>query len=348
MPKVCLDLEKLKRPNSGLGKFCFHLSKAIAQKMPPEELCLYLPKSFASQFPNNKKIFHRDLHKFTGIKVDTDIWHSMHQEAVYFPKRKGCKLIVTIHDLNFLEKYTGIKQKRQLQKLQKLVDKADAVVFISKFTQKTANEHLNLSPTLVQKVIYNGVAVDKSKKAKRPYFISDSKQPFLFTLGIVGEKKNFHTLVEMMKHIPLLKLYISGNKDTAYAKEIEQRIHQQHLEHRILLTGEITEQEKIWLYKNCSAFVFPSLTEGFGLPVVEAMSSGKPLILSNKTSLPEIGGELANYFTDFAPKNMAQTVVKAIQSHSLKQSNQLIERSKIFSWEQAGEEYIRLYHSLLP
>ena len=347
MPKVCLDLEKLKRPNSGLGKFCHHLSRAIAQKLHPNELCLYLPESTANLFPDNKKIIYRNIHKFTGVNADTNIWHSMHQEAVYFPKQNDYKLVVTIHDLNFLKKYKGIKQKKQLQKLQKLVNRADAVVFISKFTQKIANENLNLSPTLIQKVIYNGVAVETSQKAKRPEFIVDSKQPFLFTLGIVGEKKNFHTLIEMMKHLPLLNLYISGNKDTAYAKEIEKSIHQHRLAHRIVLTGEITEQEKIWLYKNCSAFVFPSLTEGFGLPVVEAMSYGKPLIISNKTSLPEIGGKLAHYFPDFTPEKMAQTVIQALHSHTIDKSYQLIERSKQFSWEQAAEEYIRLYHSLL-
>jgi len=345
MAKIFLDLEKLKKPNSGLGQFCLHLSHSITKLIDNKDLGVYIPKKYKSSYPNAEILFWSRLHKYLKINVKTNIWHSLHQEAVYFPKNENIKKVLTIHDLNFLEIYEGTKRTRHLNQLQKLVDSANAVTFISNFTRKVAEKNLSFSSQIVKKVIYNGVAIDSSVRPEKPVFITNY-QPFLFTIGIVGEKKNFHTLIEMMKHLPALKLYISGSKKSAYAESIIQLIEKHNLTHQVFLTGEIEEPEKIWMYKNCSAFVFPSKNEGFGLPVVEAMSFGKPLILSNKTSLPEIGGELANYFTSFLPNQMAKEVTASINQHSLTKKTALIERSKLFNWDNAAKQYLELYSEI--
>ena len=132
----------------------------------------------------------------------------MHQEAKYFPKDKTTKILLTIHDLNFLDKYTGAKKERKLKNLQKLVNKASGIAYISEFTKKIAEQHLEL-PDVLQKVIYNGVSVSDANPIK-PEFVDDSKA-FLFSIGIIGEKKNFHVLIEAMKNLPDLNLYLCGN-----------------------------------------------------------------------------------------------------------------------------------------
>ncbi len=346
MVKIFLDLEKLKNPNSGLGQFCLHLSSAIASQIPTNDLGVYIPQEYAYLFPDLEVVLWKRYHKLFKIKLKTKIWHSLHQEAVYFPQDKKVKKILTIHDLNFLEIYKGQKRDRHLARLQELVNKALAITFISEYTKTVAEDNLVFKHGVVKKVIYNGVAINKLLKANKPTFIN-SVAPFLFTIGIVGEKKNFHTLVEMMRFLPALKLYISGNKNGAYATKIEQLVRKYKLEQQVFLTGEISEAEKIWMYKNCSAFVFPSTNEGFGLPVVEAMSFGKPLILSNKTSLPEIGGELASYFSSFNSEDMANEVFKAINLHTKSRAEQLVLRSGKFSWNNAAKQYVALYRKIL-
>ena len=346
MAKIFLDLEKLKNPNSGLGQFCLHLSRSIYNLIEDSnELGVYLPKEYAKDYPKSKIILWSRFHKALNIRVNADIWHSLHQEAVYFPKNRKIKRVLTIHDLNFLDTYKGAKQLKHLKALQKLVNNSSAITFISQFTKDVAEENLNIPSHIVTKVIYNGVAIDKLVDSKNPVFVKGF-EPFLFTIGIVGEKKNFHILVEMMKHLPSLKLYISGRSNSSYAEKIRGLILKNELTNQVFLTGEITESEKKWMYKNCSAFVFPSKNEGFGLPVVEAMSFGKPLILSNKTSLPEIGGDLASYFISYEPKKMADNVFNTINKHSLEQSQSLINRSKVFSWDNAAKEYLDLYNSI--
>ncbi len=346
MAEVVLDLEKIKHPYSGLGQFCIHLSQAIIKQSDKDFIAAYLPKGNYELFPSVEKKEWKTYHKLTGVSVKASIWHSFHQEAVYFPKDRSIKRVLTIHDLNFLDKYKGSKKEKMLKRLQLLVNQSSAITYISNYTKEIAESNLSLPENTLTKVIYNGVAISKKSKSLKPSWIK-GVDPFLFTIGIVGEKKNFHVLVEMMNHLPELKLYISGKSDSNYAKEIQALIIKNNLSNRVFLTGKISEGEKIWMYKNCSAFVFPSKNEGFGLPVVEAMNFGKPLILSSFTSLPEIGGDLASYFYRFSALEMAEVVYNSINGHSLDKSRKLIERSRLFDWNNASKDYLKIYKDLL-
>ena len=268
----------------------------------------------------------------------------MHQEAKYFPKDKTTKILLTIHDLNFLDKYTGAKKERKLKNLQKLVNKASGIAYISEFTKKIAEQHLEL-PDVLQKVIYNGVSVSNANPIK-PEFVDDSKA-FLFSIGIIGEKKNFHVLIEAMKNLPDLNLYLCGNATSKYADKIRTLIAKHDLGKRVFLPGEISEAEKTWMFENCKAFVFPSLSEGFGLPVVEAMHFGKPVILSKLTSLPEIGGDEATYLDNFLPEEIANKIEISINNDTSENQESLRKRASLFSWEKAAEQYLEIYNTIL-
>jgi glycosyltransferase involved in cell wall biosynthesis len=119
---------------------------------------------------------------------------------------------------------------------------------------------------------------------------------------------------------------------------------------QVILTGKISDIEKQYYLKNCSAFVFPSLREGFGIPPIEAMRFGKPVFLSNSTSLPEIGGKHAFYWDHFEPKYMAEIFIKGIITYNAKKdwySEQYIKRAKSFDWNKAAKQYIELYKTIL-
>ena len=108
-------------------------------------------------------------------------------------------------------------------------------------------------------------------------------------------------------------------------------------------TGPIKEEEKYWYLQHCIAFAFPSLAEGFGLPVIEAMHFGKPVLLSTHTSLPEIGGDLASYFQNFEPKHMEEVAMKAIQNHTENKSKAYQQWAHQFNWDIAAKKYPELY-----
>ena len=115
----------------------------------------------------------------------------------------------------------------------------------------------------------------------------------------------------------------------------------------VRLLGSISENEKSWYYRNCYAFALPSMAEGFGLPVTEAMSVGKPLFLSNRTALPEIGSNVAFYFKDFSAshmQNVFQEGMRDYEEHQMQKA--IIERGETFCWDKAADQYLEVYRSL--
>jgi glycosyltransferase involved in cell wall biosynthesis len=114
------------------------------------------------------------------------------------------------------------------------------------------------------------------------------------------------------------------------------------------MPGGVPEAAKLWLYAHCEAFLFPSLSEGFGLPVVEAMAFGKPVFISALTSLPEIGGEDAYYFADFEPESMARVVRDGLRDfgNDPARETRMRARASRFSWPRVAAEYWRLYEEV--
>ncbi len=117
---------------------------------------------------------------------------------------------------------------------------------------------------------------------------------------------------------------------------------------RVKLVGAVSEEDKYWYYKHCEAFVFPSYAEGFGLPVVEAMYHEKPVFTANTTSLPEVGGDAAYYFTQFDPDYMRQVFTAGMEDYLLPGSTAKIKQQALrFSWDISANEYIAIYKRLL-
>jgi glycosyltransferase involved in cell wall biosynthesis len=255
------------------------------------------------------------------------------------PASSRTKYILTIHDLNPLsENLDPIFQTRYKKTLQKKIDRAYIVTFISQFTKDETEKKFNLANKKTF-VIYNGIALPSS--AETASFIPSGK--FIFCIGTVVPKKNFHVLIEMMKHLPEYQLIMAGTLFHQYAKDMQEKIKALNLDNQIHLIGTISDEEKRWYYENASAFVFPSLLEGFGLPVAEAMSLGLPLFISNKTSLPEIAGRDATYFSSFEGAIMASEFLIGMQDFTSEKKARLMERSKIFDWKKAAEAYMELY-----
>ncbi len=118
---------------------------------------------------------------------------------------------------------------------------------------------------------------------------------------------------------------------------------------RVVFTGLISDDDKAWYYANCEAFLFPSIAEGFGLPVIEAMHFGKPVFLSTHTSLPEIGGDVAWYFDNFEPATMQATFLKGMAEYQADDTLKadIIARASKFDWAKTAEQYLDLYAECL-
>jgi glycosyltransferase involved in cell wall biosynthesis len=343
MKKILVEMEKLKNLNSGLGQFCLHLGKQFQLLPHPElEIDFYLPKHTQGLFGNpSQTIKQSPVHKYLPYrKKSYDIWHCLHQDSDYLPPRGSAKLILTIHDLNFIEKYKGPKKILKLKKLQNKIDRADAITVISHYTEQAVLNHLDVRTKKIH-VITNGNPLEKIANPTRPDFVNFDE--FLFTIGIISPKKNFHTLIPLLALNPKLHLVIAGIPHGTYIHELIDLAKKHQVEERIHFPGAVNNEQKNWLYQNCKAFVFPSLQEGFGLPVVEAMSMGIPVFLSDRTSLPEIGGEEAFYWKNFDQHAMNQILQAGIQQFDSERAARSRVWAGKFSWVESAKKYLELY-----
>lgn len=327
--KILIDFEKIKDPFSGLGQFCAHLK--IHFDKSPLNLSYWRPDKF-----------QKLAKKIPFILPKTDVFHAVHQDSPYMPWSSKTKYVLTIHDLNALYESSqfgsGEFYKRTLQKR---IDRASVVTFISKFTGEEVARNFKIDLKKTQ-VIYNGISL--GSEAVQPSFVPEGK--FLFSVGTVLPKKNFHVLIDFLKLVPDYKIVLAGTTFHAYAKEMQKRIEDEGLSDRFFLVGTIDEGHKVWYYQNASAFLFPSLLEGFGLPVAEAMSMGLPLFISDKTSLPEIGGADAYYFNSFKAEDMRDIFVSGMKDFTPEKKMRLIERSKMFDWKKAADDYLAIYNKV--
>ncbi|WHZ07013.1 MAG: hypothetical protein OJF59_000766 [Cytophagales bacterium] len=342
---LVLDTVKLKNLNSGLGQFCLHLGQAIQKHNQNFDLSCLIASPTDQVFGDSMKYIVATLwNRFWGISNTADIWHSFHHGSPYHTTNKKTKRIVTVHDLNFMLKYRGWKRNRELHKLKLEIKQADAVVAISNFTRQEILRYIDVGKKKIA-VIYNGLNISMAP-AQKPKFILFNK--FFFSLGIISEKKNFHVLLPLLKQKDDFSLVIAGNKNGKYAQRLMEEAKQLGVSNRLIMPGEISEGEKLWLYQNCEAFLFPSLQEGFGLPVLEAMNEGKPVFCSNHTALPEVGGPHAYYFTDFHPDSMEAVLSEGLADYTATPGKriELQNWAKKFSWQEAAKKYLVLYRQL--
>jgi glycosyltransferase involved in cell wall biosynthesis len=143
------------------------------------------------------------------------------------------------------------------------------------------------------------------------------------------------------------ELVIAGEFQGDYFKRIQEQAARFGVSSRVKLLGPVDERDKYWYYKHSMAFVFPSLAEGFGIPPIEAMHFGKPVFLSDKTSLPEIGGDVAYYFRSFEPTEMQQAFESGMNHYQEQCPAEMIrQHASIFNWRTNAEEYMKIYRNL--
>ncbi len=351
--KVLVDLSELKNIYCGLGQVALsygnYFEKNYKKSDSGYSLTFLMPKKMFGLFGDEVHYINSSnwLRKHCRYLFPVfDVWHAVHQLSRFKPAYSHTKLILTIHDLNYLYETTGEQLKRKHRRLQRKVNRADKVICISEFTKQETEKNLILNGKLCD-VIYNGVDNIARKPALKPG--REIKEPFFLSIGVIRKKKNFHVLLDMMKLIPDKYLYIAGSdgdKD-GYDTMIKHRIETEGIRNVVLL-GVVPEAEKVWLYAHCEAFLFPSLFEGFGLPVIEAMQFGKPVFSSRETSLKEIGGKFAYFWKNFDPHEMKQLIDENLDKFY--QDKDLAEKEKeyahSFSYEKHFEAYEKLYTTI--
>lgn len=342
---IIFDAERLKKPHTGFFYYCRSLGSELAIQATEhsEELGFYVPRGKTGYFGEN-------IHYIQSKQVDklllkapknVKLWHCSIQRSHYMPY--SAPTLLTIHDMNYLHEAPLFKHRRYLREYQKSVDRADRIVTISNFSACDIKEHLRLNGKKVD-VIYNGVPTSDCDPIKPKNAPPDG--PFIYCIGSIVKKRNYHTLPCLLKGNDY-RLVISGRLGDDVSELIAQA-KKWGVSDRVHLMGPAFDGEKKWYLQHCSALAHPTLADGFGLPPVEAMQYGKPVFLSNRTSLPEIGGDVAFYFNDdFDQEGMQKEFADGMAATDENHSKRLIARAAQFSWSTAASQYWKIYEEMI-
>ena len=352
MGRIILDCDLMRFPNSGLYHYCLnigHYVNQLLEELGKEHMKFYVPQAEAHTFAKKDTIVEKPNHKIIKPFLwDCKVWHAPFQLGRILPKKnKSIKVLLTIHDLNFLHEGKSLEEQKNTQAhVQSLINRADAIVCISEFSKSDVMQHCTVGDKPIY-AIHNGThKVGEAKLQAESY---KPVKPFLFGMGYVNQKKNYGVLLPLLEQNTELELIVAGRlDDPEYIKNMKQEAEVKGIADRLHILGPVSEGEKAWYLKHCTAFVHPSLAEGFGAPVVEAMLFGKPLFLSNLTSLPEIGGEAAFYFHNFEPEHMQQVFKEGLSKYGQNgMVEKIIARGQQFNWGEKAVEYLEVYQSLM-
>ena len=266
------------------------------------------------------------------------------------------KTVVTIHDLGyeFLPDYHQFPHKLYLNKsTEYAVDQATRLIAVSKATKQDLIKKLNCPEEKIE-VIYEGYDKEKFKNQDSKIKIDkvlnkyNLYNPFILFVGTLQPRKNIVRLIEAFSLIATsikkpVDLVIAGNKGWMY-EEILAAPKKYKIENQVKFLGYTIEEDLSDLYSSTLCFCLPSLFEGFGLPVLEAMACGSPVLISRTSSLPEVAGDAGIYVDPLNIQEIAQNLKAIISSKNLRllKRKQSLEQAKKFSWEKCARETISI------
>lgn len=342
MKKVIVEALALGFNPCGLREFTLQICSRLARKSHPGlSMTFIVPPGMSGCFGSGV-----DYIEAGGIKarllrrlplLKADLFHALHQLCLVKHLHGVPNRLLTIHDINFAHTRSGRKYKASEGRFLYRLDHATHVSFISRYAHDDVASRFPFN--LPWRIIPNGVTPPDFDSAKRPEALPHGVNGFLLHLSSLAPYKNPKLLVEMMDYLPGRTLVIAGYcKDAMLAAMVAKRSD-------VIMLGPVTDSERTWLYANCEAFLFPSLAEGFGLPPLEAMLAGKPVFLSTATSLPEVGGDVAFYWPELRPAEMAQVLESKLQNPP--DASVLRRQAAQFNWDVAAGSYFQYYLDIL-
>ncbi len=343
----------MKYPHSGLANVSRSLVAGLTELSSKSSISLYGPENKLrdAQFP---VVPWKPLHKIYPPKTSQfDLIHVSHQLSDYFHQvKKNQKKTVTLHDLNFL--YEGLSEdkiKKRIRAVQKNIGNADSIICISEFAKKDFLAHANLfklKENVAIEVVHNGLVFPEAKNFKPENIIVPARK-YLLNIGVLAPKKNQLVLLDFLTKTDLDLVLVTAAAKSDYQNLFYEKVRQLGLSDCVHILENVSENDKNFLLQNCEAYIHPSLAEGFGIPPLEAMYFGKPVFLSNKTALPEIGGDAAYYFTTFDSEDMYRVfleVMQKFQSLPAYFSSLFHEHALQYSAKKMAEGYINVFEKI--
>ncbi|GKX67815.1 glycosyltransferase family 4 protein [Inconstantimicrobium mannanitabidum] len=308
-------------------------------------------KTIMFKYKNPIKRYGYEMAKIVK-SYSIDVLHTQY----YSPIIKNCKLVVTIHDVSFIhypECFNTMELIRNRLWIRNAAKRADSILTVSEYSKQDIVKQFGVNDNKVH-VTYlapSGIfreLEDKDVEQAKEKFKIDA--PYILAVGNLQPRKNLVTLINSYVKIKSSdinfkhKLVIVGKKAWKY-DAIFSTLNSHNLSDDIILTDYVSEEDLVRLYNGADVFIYPSIFEGFGLPVIEAMACGTPVITSNTTSLPEVVDDAAILIDPYNQEEIVSKIEALCMDNQLK--NELrgkgLKRAKLFSWETTAKKVMDVY-----
>jgi glycosyltransferase involved in cell wall biosynthesis len=367
--RIGLDGIPLANLKAGIGHYTFELASALAVLSPADEFELvspfhFLPELSGERLPANLRLeqaqvgllgkrwwaaglpFHLKRAGYTlfhGTNYDIPLWNR-------------CPTVVTIHDLSVLL-FPHLHERRIVRRARRrlpiMARRATMIIAATEAGRRELCEHLGVDPGRVAVTPYaprrgfSPVPPAQSAEVRRRLNVEDE---FLLFVGTIEPRKNLITLIRAYEELLRAssfsrpQLVIAG-KEGWLTEELFAHIRRAGLGNRLRFTGYLSEEDLAALYSSCAVFIYPSLYEGFGLPPLEAMSCGAPVITSGIRSIKEVVGEGARLVEPTDAGELARGIIKLLEDEGARERLSAAgrERAAQFTWEKTAERTLEIY-----
>lgn len=371
--RIALNAMQVRAAKSGVGQHIHGLVEALLAEAPSMQFTLYCSpqnvRNYSFQSPNyetcvwglpEKARTVRLLYEYTFLPAELarrgyDLFHGL---SNFLPPRKVTRYVVTIHDLSYYvhpERCPWLRRQYWYAMTRRTVELADAIITVSEASRRDI-EHFFPS-TKGRIYVVPNAAHARFRRLEVPREATHLPAlgiefPYVLFVGTLEPGKNVERVIRAFDSIaerfPRHHLVVAGDRGWLYEGILE-AAEKARAASRIHLIGHQGDDVIVELMNFCEIFVFPSLYEGFGLPPLEAMACGAPVITSNVSSLPEVVGDAALLVNPLERDEIAEAMKRLLSDDQLRQQmrEKGLERSRLFSWKNSARETLRVYQSVL-
>jgi glycosyltransferase involved in cell wall biosynthesis len=362
---IGIDLKSAVGEKTGKGFYAFNIAQNLLKIDSKNNYFIYAPNKIAGfeHFKNctfreikSSGIFYHLKTAMTAKRDRVEIFLSPSSYILPLFLSKKTRIITTVHDLvAFLFKFHN-KKAKIIEKicLKWTLKKSDTILAVSSSTKKDLLDHFKVEPKKI-KVVYCSASEEFKPVNKEGLkdFIKKTNLPekFFLSVGTLEPRKNHVNLIKAFAHISKKysdqHLIIVGKEGWGF-EEIYKEVERNNLKNSVHFLGYLSGKSLVSLYNLAEAFVFPSIYEGFGIPPLEAMKCGCPVIVSNNSSLPEVVADAGILVKPEDVNSIALAMEKIIRTPELREEmiKKGLSQSKKFSWEKSSRVVLNLFQDL--
>lgn len=370
--RIALSALQQRAQLSGTGRYIQEIFRELPEAAPDFQFLLYTKPDQEHHFETRGSAQLEVLPQCPSSPVMRVGWELLnfsrllkedrvelyHGPANFLPPRKVCPYVLTLHDMVYFhnpKRTFALRAKYWQWYIRATWRYADAIVTVSEFSKQQILKYLPVDPGRIH-VVYNGVeqrffqpASSEQRASLRDRHGLD--KPYILYIGRLDPDKNVRRLIHAygMLHKSGLRNYdlVIGGIREYKTSDLPTIIAKWGIQDRVRFLGFVEDKELTTLYQEAAAFCYPSLNEGFGLPVIEAMAAGAPVVTSNLSSLPEVIGDTGYTVDPFSVKAIARGLKRALTSDTTALVSAACERAKTFTWRRSAEQTAAVYREIL-